>query len=466
MRQTLQSLFGLELSSPVKWLVAFAILLVLLALFGVFLRRMAGGRLKFKGQAGGRTRQPRLGVVDVHDLDRQRQLILVRRDNVEHLLMIGGASDVVIETNIMRSGARVATVAPSELAGERPLALEPLPAPELPRPEAVEEPRRAPAPVAAPAVPVDPVPPPPRTQPAAPAPRPASAQPAPPRPAPAAATSAAAVSAALTRDAAPAPSASAGELGDMARQLEEALKRPFSAVRPAPAGSRPEPAAPMPPVSPAEKPPSPPQPAPPAAPAVEAKPQPAAPAPARPALDMEAELEMALGLKPAPARPAEAPIVAPPVFAAPRPQPVPPVFEPIKSEPKKAEAKSVEPKSVEPKPAEPKPVEPKPAEPAREEAKAPAAAEPPVQDRAAKPVPPSFDDVLADTDAKAEPVVASAGPAEPKTEGKPAEAKPAETKPAEPKKAEPKPAQDDPFSVDAIEAEFARLLGRDPKPKG
>jgi flagellar protein FliO/FliZ len=474
MRQTLQTLFGLELSSATRWLIAFAILLVLLALFGVFLRRMAGGRLKFKGQGGGRTRQPRLGVVDVHDLDRQRQLILVRRDNVEHLLMIGGASDVVIETNIMRSGARVAVSSAAEPAGERPLALEPLPAPELPRPEAVEEPRRASAPpVPAPAIPVDPVPPPPRAQPAAPAPRPA-AQPVPPRPAqapaagaPAAAASAAAVSAALTRDAAPAPSASAGELGDMARQLEEALKRPFSAVRPAPAGSRPEPVVPASAPAAAEKPATPPPPAPPVPPVIEAKPQPAAQAPARPALDMEAELEMALGLKPTPARPVEAPIVAPPVFAAPKPQPAPPVFEPVKSEPKRGEPKPVESKTV-----ESKPTGPRPAEPAREEAKAPAAAiEPPLEDKTAKPAPPSFDDVLADTDARDEPLVAPAGPAESKTDAesataKPADAKSADAKPAEPKKAEPKPAQDDPFSVDAIEAEFARLLGRDPKPKG
>lgn len=471
MRQTLQTLFGFELSSGLRWVIAFAVVLLLVALLGFFLRRMSGGRLKFKGQGGGRTRQPRLGVVDVHDLDRQRQLILVRRDNVEHLVMIGGASDVVIETNIMRSGARVASVAASELAGERPLALEPLPAPELPRPEAAEEPRRAPAPpVPAPAVPVDPVPPPPRVQPAAPAPRPA-AQPTPPspRPAPAAPASAAAVTAALTRDVAPAPSASAGELGDMARQLEEALKRPFSAVRPAPAGSRPEPAAPVPPASPAEKPAPPPQPVPPAAPAAEAKPQPAAPASARPPLDMEAELEMALGLKPATARPVEAPIVAPPVFAAPKPQPAPPVFEPARPEPKKAdpsvEPKPVESRSVEPKSAELKPAAPKPAEPVRDGAKAPAA-EPPVQSKAGRPVPPSFDDVLADTDAKAEPLVASADPAEPKAEAKPADSTPAEAKPVEPTKAEPKPAQDDPFSVDAIEAEFARLLGRDLKPKG
>ncbi|UDL96601.1 flagellar biosynthetic protein FliO [Lichenihabitans sp. PAMC28606] len=57
---------------------------------------------------GGRTRQPRLGVVDAFDLDRQRQLVLVRRDNVEHLLMIGGPNDIVIETSIVRGQPGVA----------------------------------------------------------------------------------------------------------------------------------------------------------------------------------------------------------------------------------------------------------------------------------------------------------------------------------------------------------------------
>ena len=46
---------------------------------------------------GGRTRQPRLGLVDAFSLDGQRQLVLVRRDNVEHLVMIGGPNDVVVE---------------------------------------------------------------------------------------------------------------------------------------------------------------------------------------------------------------------------------------------------------------------------------------------------------------------------------------------------------------------------------
>ena len=51
---------------------------------------------------GGRTRQPRLGLVDAFSLDGQRQLVLVRRDNVEHLVMIGGPNDVLVESQINR----------------------------------------------------------------------------------------------------------------------------------------------------------------------------------------------------------------------------------------------------------------------------------------------------------------------------------------------------------------------------
>src|ERR1700687_3014802 len=52
---------------------------------------------------GGRTRQPRLGLVDAFSLDGQRQLVLVRRDNVEHLIMIGGPNDVLVESQINRA---------------------------------------------------------------------------------------------------------------------------------------------------------------------------------------------------------------------------------------------------------------------------------------------------------------------------------------------------------------------------
>ncbi|WP_457091683.1 hypothetical protein [Microvirga sp. P5_D2] len=103
----MSSLFGTE-SRAVLFVVAFAIILALVALFGLVLRKLTGARLMMPGSDRSRSRQPRLGIVDVYDLDRQRQLLLLRRDNVEHLLLIGGPNDVVIETNIVRvAGARI-----------------------------------------------------------------------------------------------------------------------------------------------------------------------------------------------------------------------------------------------------------------------------------------------------------------------------------------------------------------------
>jgi flagellar protein FliO/FliZ len=61
----------------------------------------------------------RLGIVDAFDLDRHRQLVIIRRDHVEHLIMIGGPNDLVIESDIVRSqqmsgeGRRDPVVAPS-----------------------------------------------------------------------------------------------------------------------------------------------------------------------------------------------------------------------------------------------------------------------------------------------------------------------------------------------------------------
>jgi hypothetical protein len=46
---------------------------------------------------------PRLAVIDAVAVDGRRRLVLVRRDNVEHLLMIGGPTDIVVEPNIVRA---------------------------------------------------------------------------------------------------------------------------------------------------------------------------------------------------------------------------------------------------------------------------------------------------------------------------------------------------------------------------
>lgn len=51
-------------------------------------------------QLGGRERTRRLMVVDAAVIDTKRRVVLIRRDNVEHLVLIGGPTDVVIESRI------------------------------------------------------------------------------------------------------------------------------------------------------------------------------------------------------------------------------------------------------------------------------------------------------------------------------------------------------------------------------
>ncbi|SCW57958.1 Flagellar biosynthesis protein, FliO [Rhizobium mongolense subsp. loessense] len=51
---------------------------------------------------GGKNRQPRLQVLDAAAVDTRRRLVLVRRDDVEHLIMIGGPTDIVIESRILQ----------------------------------------------------------------------------------------------------------------------------------------------------------------------------------------------------------------------------------------------------------------------------------------------------------------------------------------------------------------------------
>ena len=52
-----------------------------------------------------RPRQPRLTVIDPAPIDEQRCLALIRRDDVQHLLMIGDKNDIVVETNAVRSAS-------------------------------------------------------------------------------------------------------------------------------------------------------------------------------------------------------------------------------------------------------------------------------------------------------------------------------------------------------------------------
>lgn len=50
----------------------------------------------------------RLEVVEVRAVDARRRLVLVRRDSVEHLLLLGANSETVVETGISRPGPAAA----------------------------------------------------------------------------------------------------------------------------------------------------------------------------------------------------------------------------------------------------------------------------------------------------------------------------------------------------------------------
>lgn len=65
------------------------VLFIVIAVWRAFSPRVAGGR---RGQ--------RLAISEFYEVDKQRRLVIVRRDGVEHLLLIGGAQDIVIETGI------------------------------------------------------------------------------------------------------------------------------------------------------------------------------------------------------------------------------------------------------------------------------------------------------------------------------------------------------------------------------
>jgi flagellar protein FliO/FliZ len=82
-------------------LLVFIALAALVVLAFWFMRRYLGGR---RESAKPRSRRSsRIAVVDAAIVDARRRLILIRRDHVEHLLLVGGAADVVVEPNIVRA---------------------------------------------------------------------------------------------------------------------------------------------------------------------------------------------------------------------------------------------------------------------------------------------------------------------------------------------------------------------------
>lgn len=164
-----------DLTTVIIVVIAALVLLVAVVLGVRFIRGMTSGTFV----AGGRNRKTRLAVMDATAVDSHRRLVLVRRDNVEHLLLIGGPTDVVVEREIKvaTNGRKTQSVFDEDDFDAEALALPPQqPVHQPPR-------QRAPDPAQRPQPPMRPAAPQPIAPAAASQQAPARAQPSAPQPA-------------------------------------------------------------------------------------------------------------------------------------------------------------------------------------------------------------------------------------------------------------------------------------------
>lgn len=140
--QFITGLFGGGGNTILTMILALGIVLVLIVLAAWLLRLLSN----VSGNAA-RGRNRRLSVVDNLAIDQKRQLLIIRRDNVEHLILTGGPQDLVVETGIPVEEQAPAMPArrPLPIMGGRKPAPEPKPGPVPP-----VEPAVTPAQAAAP----------------------------------------------------------------------------------------------------------------------------------------------------------------------------------------------------------------------------------------------------------------------------------------------------------------------------
>jgi flagellar protein FliO/FliZ len=79
--------------SYLKFVLALVVVLALIALL-----TFAARRLGFARTTRGRGNRRRLAIAEVMPVDARRRLVLLKRDNVEHLVLLGPTQDLLIET--------------------------------------------------------------------------------------------------------------------------------------------------------------------------------------------------------------------------------------------------------------------------------------------------------------------------------------------------------------------------------
>ena len=80
-----------------RFVAALALVLGLIAAIAWGLKRVGLGQVAGRFSGAG---PKRLQVVETLSLDAKRRLVLVRRDDTEHLLLTGGGVDILVESGI------------------------------------------------------------------------------------------------------------------------------------------------------------------------------------------------------------------------------------------------------------------------------------------------------------------------------------------------------------------------------
>ena len=91
----------MDLQGYLRFVIALGVVLALIAAVAWAARRFG---VTVRPTASGRDR--RLQVLEVATVDARRRLVLVRRDNVEHLLLLGHQADLLVEGGITGGAPR------------------------------------------------------------------------------------------------------------------------------------------------------------------------------------------------------------------------------------------------------------------------------------------------------------------------------------------------------------------------
>lgn len=109
------------------WQIAIAVAVFLIVLIlGIWAIRRVGSAVS--GRRGSR-----LAVSEVQSIDKNRHLVLVRCDDEEHLLLVGGSQDLVVKTNV--TGNDLEYIDQPVEYEARPASVEPTFSPAQPAPE-------------------------------------------------------------------------------------------------------------------------------------------------------------------------------------------------------------------------------------------------------------------------------------------------------------------------------------------